>query len=226
MLKEKHEEIRSCVDCYSAACNGEAAESPEFCPYLRCDDSLFESAESELRSDPESRRFSEAVCCDDVPMTRVEEVMEFARRLGIKKLGVATCAGLLSESAVLAKILRSNGFEVYGVCCKMGSLSKLDTGLSPEQLARFKNGPIMCNPIGQAMALNEAGTELNILMGLCVGHDTLFYKFCKGFCTVLVTKDRVLAHNPAGALYETGSFYRRLLQPGNAGSQNNKKGDK
>lgn len=71
----------------------------------------------------------------------------------------------------------------------------------------------MCNPIGQAMALNEAGTELNILMGLCVGHDTLFYKFCKGFCTVLVTKDRVLAHNPAGALYETGSFYRRLLQP-------------
>ena len=41
-------------------------------------------------------------------MTRVEEVMEFARRLGIKKLGVATCAGLLSESAVLAKILRSN----------------------------------------------------------------------------------------------------------------------
>ena len=69
MLKEKHEEIRSCVDCYSPACNGEAAESPEFCPYLRCDDSLFESAESELRSDPESRRFREAVCCDDVPMT-------------------------------------------------------------------------------------------------------------------------------------------------------------
>lgn len=226
MSKERPKEIRSCVDCYSPACNGDAAERPEFCPYLRCDDSSFESAESELRSDPESCRLSEAVCCDDVPMTRVEEVMKFARRLGMKKLGVATCAGLLSESAVLAKILRSNGFDVYGVCCKMGSLSKLDTGLSPEQLARFKNGPIMCNPIGQAMALNEAGTELNILMGLCVGHDTLFYKFCKGFCTVLVTKDRVLAHNPAGALYETGSFYRRLLQPTNAAVQNNKKGDK
>ena len=75
MLKEKPEEIRSCVDCYSPACNGEAAESPEFCPYLRCEDSLFEIAESELRSDPESRRFSEAVCCDDVPMTRVEDLL-------------------------------------------------------------------------------------------------------------------------------------------------------
>lgn len=140
MLKEKPEEIRSCVDCYSPACNGEAAESPEFCPYLRCDDSLFEIAESELRSDPESRRFSEAVCCDDVPMTRVEEVMEFARRLGIKKLGVATCAGLLSESAVLAKILRSNGFEVYGVCCKWGASPNLTPDFPPSSWQDSRTG--------------------------------------------------------------------------------------
>lgn len=210
---DKAEEIRSCMDCFSQACENGGEERPDFCPYLNCDASLFISAENELAADPEGVKFAKAACCDDVPRTRVEEIIEFAKSLGMKKLGIATCAGLLSESATLAKILRSNGFEVYGVCCKMGSLSKLDTGLSPEQLAKFKNGPIMCNPVGQAMALDKAGTELNILMGLCVGHDTLFYKFCKGLSTVLVTKDRVLAHNPAGALYETGSFYRRLLQP-------------
>jgi len=146
-------------------------------------------------------------------MTRVEETMEFARRIGAKKIGIASCVGLLSESNTLAKILRVNGFEVYGVCCKVGSLHKLETGLDPESFAKFKNGPIMCNPIGQALLLNKAGTDLNILMGLCVGHDTIFYKFCEGYCTVLVTKDRVLAHNPGGALYQTGSFYRKLLPP-------------
>lgn len=226
MPKDRPEKLRSCVDCYSPECTGEAQERPEFCPYLYCGEGLLECAEAALRSDNECNRLNDAVCCDDIPMTRVEEIMEFAGRLGMKKLGVATCAGLLSESAVLAKILRANGFDVFGVCCKMGSLSKLDTGFSAEQLAKFKNGPIMCNPIGQAMALNKEGTELNILMGLCVGHDSLFYKFCKGFCTVLVTKDRVLAHNPAGALYETGSFYRRLLQPADTFEENDKREDK
>ena len=154
-----------------------------------------------------------AICFDkSAPMTRIEETMEFARRIGAKKLGIATCAGLLSESHTLAKILRANGFEVFGVCCKVGSLSKLDTGLSPDELARFRNGPIMCNPIGQAMLLNRAQTDLNILMGLCVGHDSIFYKYCTGLCTTLVAKDRVLAHNSAGPLYEAGSFYHKLVK--------------
>ena len=34
----------------------------------------------------------------------------------------------------------------------------------------------MCNPIAQAQLLNRAQTQLNICLGLCVGHDSLFYK--------------------------------------------------
>ena len=207
----------SCVDCAVTACDGAGKLCPPFCPALSLSEEEIAAAAEAYRLDPMDEAIAQAACEVEEEfcgrMTRVEETMEFARRIGAKKIGIASCVGLLSESNTLARILRVNGFEVYGVCCKVGSLSKLETGLSPEQLAKFRNGPIMCNPIGQALLLNRAGTQLNILMGLCVGHDTLFYHFCEGYCTTLVTKDRILAHNPAGALYETGSFYRRLLPP-------------
>ena len=63
----------------------------------------------------------------------------------------------------------------------------------------------MCNPILQARLLNQAYTELNVVIGLCVGHDSLFYKYSNAYTTTLVTKDRVTGHNPAAALY-TANF--------------------
>lgn len=47
-------------------------------------------------------------------------------------------------------------------------------------------------------------------MGLCVGHDCLFNRHSAAPVTTLVAKDRVLANNPAGALYTAGSYYRKL----------------
>jgi len=67
----------------------------------------------------------------------------------------------------------------------------------------------MCSPLGQADLLNEAGTDFNIVMGLCVGHDALFCKHSKAPVTTLIAKDRVLAHNPAGALYSR--YWRKKL---------------
>ena len=62
-----------------------------------------------------------------------------------------------------------------------------------------------------AKILNDAKTDLNIVMGLCVGHDILFHKYIQGPTTTLVVKDRVLAHNPAAALYTVHSFNKDLL---------------
>jgi uncharacterized metal-binding protein len=39
-------------------------------------------------------------------------------------------------------------------------------------------------------------------------------KYSEAYCTVLVAKDRVLAHNPCAALYTTGSYYARMLRKG------------
>jgi len=70
----------------------------------------------------------------------------------------------------------------------------------------------MCNPIGQALVLNEAKTEFNILMGLCVGHDSLFLKNSDAPVTVFAVKDRVLGHNPLAAIYNYDTYYRRFKQ--------------
>jgi len=118
---------------------------------------------------------------------------------------------LIEESNLLHKILQKNGVEVSSVCCKVGSISKIEIGLTPQETicpdGRFDP---MCNPIGQAKLLNHAQTDLNILVGLCVGHDSLFIRNSEALVTVLVAKDRVLGHNPVAALYTSHSYYSRL----------------
>ena len=71
----------------------------------------------------------------------------------------------------------------------------------------------MCNPLGQARALDQAGTELNLLLGLCVGHDSLFMKHSVAPVTVLAAKDRVLGHNPLAAIYLADGYYCDKLFP-------------
>lgn len=72
-----------------------------------------------------------------------------------------------------------------------------------------KIGPAMCNPIMQARLLNKAQTDLNVVIGLCVGHDSLFYKYSDAYVTTLVTKDRVTGNNPVAALYTANSYHHK-----------------
>lgn len=62
----------------------------------------------------------------------------------------------------MARIFRDNGFEVYGIACKAGAQKKTSVGIPEECNAVGVN---MCNPILQAKMLNEAGTELNVVVG-------------------------------------------------------------
>ena len=134
-------------------------------------------------------------------------VAVFAKKINAKKIGIATCVGLLKESRILADILRGHGFEVYGVGCKAGTQKKTSVGI-PECCEGV--GVNMCNPILQAKLLNKAKTDLNVVVGLCVGHDSLFYKYSEALTTTAVTKDRVLGHNPVAALYTADSYYSKL----------------
>jgi uncharacterized metal-binding protein len=88
---------------------------------------------------------------------------------------------------------------VSSVCCKICGIPKSDIGL-PRVRPENENEP-MCSPLVQAEALNQAGTDLNIIMGLCVGHDALFSKHSVAPVTTLIAKDRVLGHNPVAAIY-------------------------
>ena len=207
------EPVKSCVDCAVKACRkGEADKYPAFCLTKNMDPALLQSA-IEAYSEEENHKVMESASAAEAKfrskMTRVEETIEFAKRMGAKKIGIGTCMGLLDEAKIFAKILRKHGFEVYGVCCKTGSVDKLQIGL---EVKDPKKVPKICNPILQAKVLNEAGTDLNIAIGLCVGHDSLFYKYSDALVTTLVAKDRVTGHNPCAPLYTLNSFYSGLME--------------
>jgi uncharacterized metal-binding protein len=110
-------------------------------------------------------------------------------------------------------VLESHGFEVASVACKNGGVPKEALGLSDGEKIRPGGHESMCNPISQAELLNRAGCELNVVLGLCVGHDSLFFRHSQGLATTLVAKDRVLAHNPAGALQLADTYYARIWGP-------------
>lgn len=203
----------SCVDCATTNCNLMDKSYPDFCLTTHMDESVLKEA-MELYEEDENRKVTIAAAEVEYEnyckMTRIEEIMEFAKKMGYQKLGIATCVGLIAEARMAAKIFRAHGFEVYGIGCKAGTQRKASVGIDEkcEEL-----GQNMCNPILQAKLLNDAGTDFNVVIGLCVGHDSLFYKYSEALATTLVTKDRVLAHNPAAALYQANAYYAKLLKP-------------
>jgi len=145
--------------------------------------------------------------------TRVEEIVALAKKLGFRRLGIATCISFVDIARTLSAVLESHGFEVASVACKNGGVPKEFLGVREEEKIRPDTFEAMCNPIAQAELLNRAGCELNIVLGLCVGHDSLFFRRSKGLATTLVAKDRVLAHNPVGALQLAETYYGRIWGP-------------
>lgn len=145
-------------------------------------------------------------------LTRVEEIIAFAKKLGVARIGIATCIGLIREARIFQDILQAKGLEGYAVLCKVGAVDKTEIGISPEFKVQKGCHESICNPVLQARLLNEWGADLNVVIGLCVGHDSLFIKYAEAPVTTLITKDRILGHNPAAALYTSGFYYRRLLE--------------
>ena len=128
---------------------------------------------------------------------RLQEIVIFARKMGYKKLGIAFCIGMTEEAKLLSDFL-SQEFEVQSVCCKVAGIKKDRFGLAK---IHDDKDEVMCNPFGQAQVLNNANTELNLICGLCVGHEAIFVKQSDAPIVTFITKDRVTGHNPAVALY-------------------------
>jgi len=142
--------------------------------------------------------------------TRVEDTIALALLMGWKRIGIASCIGLLAETEQLTAILKAQGLEPRSVCCKAGSIDKLELGLAEADKVRPGTFEPACNPIAQAEICNSIGTDMNIIVGLCVGHDMLFTKYSKAPVTTLVCKDRVTGHNPVAVLHGQNFYYKRL----------------
>lgn len=210
------------TNCWSADPAGAPAK-PAHCPSREHMDLINESFEL-YKGESEDAIISkvatrvEGLCYERSPgsnainarWTRVEDTIAFAKLMGYRKIGIATCIGLLDETNRLALILKAQGFEPLSVCCKSGSKDKLELGVEEADKVRPGTFEPACNPIAQARLLNSAVTDMNIIVGLCVGHDMLFTKYSEAPVTTLVVKDRVTGHNPVSVLYGQNFYYRRL----------------
>jgi len=218
------EEKPECAQCTKVVCNSKQFDQgPSNCPTKTKAEVIKRAAVA--YNNPEVKEFArqasiqEFECYMNLPEgktprnPRVEEVAQLAKKMGYKKLGIAFCAGLRNEAKILTKILENRGFDVVSVCCKAGAIPKETIGITEEQkIAGPGAWESMCSPITQAEILNSEGTEFNIAVGLCVGHDALFFKYAHAPTTVLIAKDRVFGHNPAAGLYLSGSYYRKLMR--------------
>lgn len=205
-----------CAICRVQACCTEPGTKvyPVFCPMTQDIHALQEARAA--YDDEETQKLALAAAqteADRYPLEpRVEEVMSFARRIGARHLGIASCVGLIQEARMLQEIFEAHGFQVSSVCCKTGSIPKEEIGITDEEKIHPGQFEVLCNPIGQAKLLNEVGTDLNVAVGLCVGHDSLFFRHSEALVTVLIAKDRVTGHNPVAVLYTSHSYYSRLKE--------------
>lgn len=201
----------------------ERPQKPAYCPSKNHMDVLTESfreytGQSEDAKIARAATVVEGLCYEQkegstavhARWTRVEDTIAFAKIMGYQKIGIATCIGLLEETERLSRILRAQGFTPLSVCCKSGSIDKTELGVAEEEKIRPHTSEPACNPIAQARLLNEAGADMNIIVGLCVGHDMLFSKHSAAPVTTLVVKDRVTGHNPVSVLYGQNFYYKRL----------------
>ncbi len=223
-------EIPGCARCpfepKVRLCHDEAGKAPPFCPTANREEVLKKALE-ELKK-PEILEFArqasiqEGVGYADRELgyartrpvkPRIMEIVEFAGKMKYKKIGLVFCGGLRREARVVENLLAAHGFTVVSGLCKMGRVPKETLGVRDDEKVRIGCFEAMCNPIAQAYLMNEEKTEFNVMMGLCVGHDSLFLKYVQAPTTVFVVKDRLLGHNPLAAIYTIDGYYRSLKVP-------------
>lgn len=231
MEKKSSKLTPSCAACdlevNRRICYTEKGVGSKGCPTLRDEKMLMEALKE--YEDPKIREFARQASIQEgecyanrhqrpyimQPIkTRIQEISEFAQKMGYKRLGLAFCLGLVKEAATVGEILEAHGFEVVSVLCKAGRALKEIIGIKDEEKVYWGTDEAMCNPIYQAKLLNQEKAEFNILIGLCVGHDSLFFKYAEAPTTVLAVKDRVTGHNPLAAIYLSQTYYRKVKHPG------------
>lgn len=194
----------NCAMCGIKACKNGLVDAPKNCP------SLDENIDTIKKLYKTKENYNIAKISTKISTqqgkTRIEETMDFAKQCGYKKIGLAFCGALADEAKIIDKVFTYNGFETESIMCKVGGISREAVDLEHSSVP-------MCNPITQAEFLNKAKTDFNVIIGLCVGHDSLFIKYSNAPVTVLAVKDKVLAHNPLGAVYMADKYYKNKLFP-------------
>lgn len=227
-MNKNETKIPRCAECEleKRICRQEDGTGPAYCPTINLSDviraSLTEYEGSTIKKFAMNATIQEGECYvnkgKDSPHVRyaikprIQETIEFANKMGYKRLGLAFCGGFKGEAKILVEILKAQGFEVASIVCNTGRTPKEFLGIKEEEKVKPGSFEPMCSPIAQAKVLNAMNTEFNIIFGLCVGHDSLVMRYSDALCTVLVVKDRVTGHNPLAAINLYKAYYKKLSE--------------
>lgn len=222
--KEKKVEV-SCVDCKAWACFPDVSaakkgrrEPPPYCP-ARAQTAVCEKAlvkyEGKTLEFARNVALIENACYAINPDTgsavlpmvtlhpRAEEIIMLAKIAGYEKLGIAFCMELYREAELYTDILAKNGFRVASVSCKAGGIRKEEIGVAAkEKLYGPDSEETMCSGLIMAELLNSEKTDMNVVMGLCVGQDTLFFKYADAFSVPFIIMDRVYGGATMEGVYQ------------------------
>jgi uncharacterized metal-binding protein len=227
MVEERNLITPSCASCEvevnKRSCYADTRAGSKGCPTLTSKEILQEAKREyeipEIKEFARQASIQEAECYANrhqrpyirqPTKTRIQEICEFSKKMGYSRLGLAFCSGLVSEARTVERIIRAHGFTVVSVVCKAGRALKEEIGIKDEEKVFQGKRESMCNPIYQAKILNYGKTEFNIALGLCVGHDSLFFEYAEAPTTVLAVKDRVTGHNPLAAVYLSDFYYKKI----------------
>lgn len=192
--------VYTCAVCPKKPCARGEGNFPKNCPTVEEND-IIEMAVEKYKKDETIHKIMNFA--NTLPRTkdgelrsRTEEIIEFIKQMDFKKIGIAFCYSMEKEAKKFAKMLEMFDLTIVPVCCKVGSIDIKDIDINKKS-DKFV---ATCNPITQAEIMNKENTELNVVVGLCVGHDILFNKFSNALVTTLVAKDRKYDHCPIKGL--------------------------
>jgi uncharacterized metal-binding protein len=223
--EEKELSEVSCVDCKAWACFPDVStvkkgrrEPPPYCPSNAqrevCEQALTKYTDKTLEFARSAALIENACYAIDpntgtavLPMVtlhpRAEEIIMLAKVAAYKKLGLAFCVELQKEAELYTNILENNGFDVVSVCCKAGAIPKEEICVTEEEKLYGPNSEeTMCSGLIMAELLNSENTDMNILMGLCVGQDALFFKYAEAFSIPFAIIDRVYGGATMEGIYQ------------------------
>ena len=144
---------------------------------------------------------TDIACEKERTLCRLSELIYFCLEMQYKRLGIAYCVDLEEPTEILVRLLR-RFFTVYPVCCRVGGVTQMSPLHSDlKQHQKYGIEDTCCNPWGQAQILNQLGTDINVMVGLCMGADCVFMQGSLAPATGLFIKDKSLANNPIGAIY-------------------------
>lgn len=214
-MSDKNKMHSICAKCDIKTCSIDSNDYPEWC--LQGKGNWLADALKEYEKEENMKLYKTAAHIETTgykKWPRLKEIAEYAIASDFKNIGIAFCIGLEKEAKIATEYFEKRGLEVNSAVCSCGSIDKDDLNIPPEDRFSPEGFEAGCNPIGQANLLAECETDFNVVLGLCVGHDSLFFKHSKAPTTVLAVKDRVLGHNPLVAVYQAESYYSHLYESG------------